>query len=324
MVNRRRFLSALTGSLLTAPLAAEAQPAVKVYRIGYLTSFRLDDPLTQSFRQGLRDLGCVEGRDVVIEGRSADQRPDDLEKLAAELVAAKVDVLVVATGVAALAAKRVTATIPIVMAASADAVTQRIVASLARPGGNVTGMTHLIPGVAPKRLEILKEVLPRLKRTAALWCPEIEVSHVELRYSRAAAERLHLQLEPVAYRANASWNAVAEALRLNLPDALVIFNCPTLPDDAVVDWALKHRLPTISPYASTTLSGGLLSYGTDLYAMARRAAVYVDKILKGAKPGDLPVEQPTKFELVINLKTAKALGLTIPPSLLQRADQVIE
>jgi putative ABC transport system substrate-binding protein len=264
------------------------------------------------------------GGDVVIETRSAEQRYNDLEKLAAELVAAKVDVLVTAAGVAALAAKRVTATIPIVMAASADAVTQGIVVSLARPGGNVTGLTQLSSVLTPKRLDILKETLPRLRRTAALWCPDSAISHVELRESRAAAERLQLQLEPVAYRANASWNTVAESLRRNLPDAIVIFDCPALPDDAVVDWALKHRLPTISAFADVTRLGGLLSYGSDLDAMSRRAAVFVDKILKGAKPADLPVEQPTKFELVINLKTAKALGLTIPPSLLQRADQVIE
>jgi len=228
-MDRRAFLSALSGSFLAAPLAAEAQQAGKVYRIGYLTPFPIDSSLTQSFRQGLRELGYVEGRDVVIEGRSADQRYNDLEKLAAELVVAKVDVLVTAAGVAALAAKRVTATIPIVMAASADAVTQGIVASLARPGGNVTGLTQLSSVLTPKRLEILKETLPRLKRTAALWCPESEISHVELRDSRAAAERLQLQLEPVAYRANASWNAFAETLRLNRPDAIVIFDCPALP-----------------------------------------------------------------------------------------------
>ena len=185
-------------------------------------------------------------------------------------------------------------------------------------------MTSLSPELTPKRLEILKEALPRLKRTAALWCPDSEISHVELRYSRAAAERLQLQLEPVPYRANTSWNAVAESLRHNPPDALVIFDCPVLASGAVVDLALKHRLPTISGFVAVTRRGGLLSYGTDPYAMSRHAAVFVDKILKGAKPADLPVEQPTKFELVINVRTAKALGLTIPQSLLLRADQVIE
>jgi len=314
----------LVVSLTLAPLAVEAQQSGKVYRIGYLTPFPIDGLNAQFFHQGLRELGYVEGRDVVIDGRSAEQRYSDLEKLAAELVAAKVDVLVTATGVAALAAKRVTATIPIVMAGSADPVTQGIVASLARPGGNVTGMTSLNPELTPKRLEILKEALPRLKRTAALWCPDSEISHVELRYSRAAAERLQLQLGPVPYRANTSWNAVAESLRLNLPDALVIFDCPALPFGAVVDLALKHRLPTISGFPAMTRRGGLLSYAADPYAMSRRTAVFVDKILKGAKPADLPAEQPTKFELVINLKTAKALELTIPQTLLLRADQVIE
>jgi putative tryptophan/tyrosine transport system substrate-binding protein len=314
----------LAVGLILAPVAAVAQQARKVYRIGYLTSFPIDDSYAQSFRQGLRELGYVEGRDVVIEGRSSYQRPNDLEKLAAELVAAKVDVIVAGTGVAALAAKRLTAEIPIVMQAASDAVTQGLVASLARPGGNVTGMTKLAPELTPKRLEILKEALPRLKRTTALWCPESQISHVELRDSRMAAERLQLQLEPVPYRANASWDAVAESLRLNLPDALVIFDCPAVPTDAVVDLALKHRLPTISAFEAVSRRGGLLSYGADLDAISRRAAVFVDKILKGAKPADLPVEQPTKFELVINLKTAKAIGLTIPPSVLGRADHVIE
>jgi putative ABC transport system substrate-binding protein len=248
----------------------------------------------------------------------------DLEKGAADLVAARVDVLVLATGVAALAAKRATTTVPIVMTGSADAVTQGIVASLARPGENVTGMTTLTTELAPKRLEILKEAMPRLKRAAALWCPESEISHVELRSSRAAAERLQIQLEPLSYRADGSWNAVAESLRLNRPDALVIFDCPGIPIGEVVDLAFKQRLPTISALTYVISSGVLLSYGADAIAMSRHAAVFVDKILKGAKPGDLPVEQPTKFDLVINLKTAKALGLTIPQSILGRADQVIE
>ena len=320
----RRIGLALMLGLMLAPFVAEGQQAGKVYRIGYLTPFPIEGALAlQPFREGLREVGYVEGRDVVIEARSAELHDNDLEKLAAELVTAKVDVLVAATGLAALAAKRVTATTPIVMAGSADAVTQGIVASLARPGGNITGLTTLTPEVTPKRLEILKEALPRLKKTAALWCPDSEISHVELRYSRAAAERLQLQLEPVPYRASTSWNAVAESLRLNPPEALVIFDCPTLIDGAV-DLALKHRLPAISAFKSATRRGALLSNGTDVRAMSRRAAVFVDKILKGTKPAELPVEQPTKFELVINLKTAKALGLKIPQSLLLRADQVIE
>ncbi len=323
-MDRRTFVGAMGGGLLAAPLAGEAQQAGKVHRIGYLTPFSVDGVIARSFRQGLRELGYVEGQGIVIEDRRAEQRLMDLEKAAAELVAAKVDVVVAATGVAALAAKHVTATIPIVMAASADAVIQGIVASLARPGENVTGLTVLSSELAPKRLEILKEALPRLKRAAALWCPESEISHVELRNSQAAAERLQFQLEPVPYRANVSWNAVAEALRLDRPDALVIFDCPGIPIGEVVDLALKQRLPTISAYTTVVRSGVLLSYGPDTIAMSRRAAVFVDKILKGAKPADLPVEQPTKFELVINLKTANALGLTIPPSLLARADQVIE
>jgi len=245
-MDRRAFITMVGGSMLAAPLVSKAQQAGKVYRIGYLTPFPVDGLIARSFRQGLRELGYVEGRDIVIEARRAEQRPMDLEKAAAELVAARVDVLVGATGVAVLAAKRVTATIPIVMASSADAVVQGIVASLARPGENVTGMTTLTTELASKRFEILKEVLPRLKRATALWCPESEISHVELRHSRAAAERLQMQLEPVPYRADVSWNAVAESLRLNHPDALVIFDCPGIPIGEVVDLAFKQRLPTMS------------------------------------------------------------------------------
>jgi putative ABC transport system substrate-binding protein len=203
-------------------------------------------------------------------------------------------------------------------------VAQGIVASLARPGGNVTGLTALTSELAPKRVEILKEALPRLRKAAALWCPEFQINHDELRHSQAAADKLRLQLEPVAYRQNSSWNAVAEVLRRTRPDALIVGDCTALPYQSVVAVAFEQRLPMISPYADYTRRGGLLSYGADIFAMSRRAAVFVDKILKGARPADLPIEQPTKFELVINLKTAKALGLTIPHSLLQRADQVIE
>jgi putative ABC transport system substrate-binding protein len=311
-------------SVFFAPWAAVAQQAGKVYRIGYLTPFPINSSLAQSFREGLRELGYIEGRDVVIEERSSKQSHKDLENIAAGLVAAKVDVLVTATGVGAIAAKGVTNTIPIVMAASADAVTQGIVASLGRPGGNVTGLTQLSSALAPKRLEILKEALPHLKTATALWCPEIEISHVELRHSQVAAEKLQIQLQAVPYRANAPWNTFAESLRLTPSDALVIFDCPALPGVAIVDLALKSRLPTMGTFVDVTRLGGLLSYGTDYRAMSRRAAVFVDKILKGAKAADLPIEQPTKFELAVNLKTAKAIGLTIPQTVLGRADHIIE
>jgi putative ABC transport system substrate-binding protein len=307
-----------------APFVAEAQQAGKVYRIGYLTPFAVDGSIAQSFREGLRDIGYVDGRDVVIETRSAGQRHNELEKLAAELVASNVDVLVAATGLSALAAKRVTATIPIVIAGSADAVTQGVAASLSRPGGNVTGLTALTAELAPKRIEILKEALPRLRKAAVLWCPEFQINHNELRHTRAAADKLRLQLQPVSYRQDSSWSAVAETIRAGHPDALIVGDCTALPYQSVVDLASEQRLPMISPYADYTRRGGLLSYGADIFAMSRRAAVFVDKILKGAKPADLPIEQPTRFELVINLKTANALGLAIPQTLLLRADHVIQ
>jgi ABC-type uncharacterized transport system substrate-binding protein len=312
---------ALVLMLTTHPI--EAQQPAKVYRIGYLTPFPLGSPIEDLFRQGLRDLGYVEGRNLVIETRSAEQRYGDLPKLAAELVNANVDVIVAATGTTALAAKGATSTIPIVMN-SADAVTQGIIASLARPGGNVTGVTVLSSPLAPKRLEILKEAVPRLRRAAALWCPEFPIQHVELQHTKAAAETLRFGVEFLEYRTPASWETAMTALRANRPDALVLLECPVLPLDAVPAFALQHRIPTMSPYMYVTHRGGLLSYGTNPQAMTRLMAGYVDKILKGAKPADLPVEQPTKFELVINLKTAKTLGLTIPPTLLQRADQLIE
>jgi len=313
----------LTLSLALAPLAAEAQQAGKVYRIGYLTPFALPNPSHEAFRQSLNELGYVEGRNIVIARRSAKGNYGDLPKLAAELVDANVDVIVAATGMTALAAKGVTSTIPIVMV-SADAVTQGIVASLARPGGNVTGVTTLSSQLAPKRLEILKEAIPRLSRVAALWCPAFPINHVELQHTKEAAKALRLHLELLEYRTPASWEAAMTALRANGPAALVVFDCTALPLDAIPVFALEQRIPTLSPYTYITHRGGLLSYGTNTQAMNRLIAAYVDKILKGARPADLPVEQPTKFDLVINLKTAKALGLTIPQSLLGRADEVIE
>jgi len=325
-MNRRAFVTGL-GAVLVAPLGAEAQQAGKVWRIGYLTPFSLRNapPAVNAFNEGLRDLGYIEGRNVVIERRSAELRHDDLPKLAAELVAAKVDIIVAATGMTALAVKRVTSTVPVVMAGSADAAAQGIVDSLQRPGGNVTGLTTLTAELAPKRLEIFREALPGLKTVAALWCPEFPINHTELERVRAAAQAFRFSIVSVEYRTPASWDAVVDSLQRTAPDALFILDCTTLPFDRIAQYALRSRLPTMSPYSGVVSHfGGLMSYGANVAAMSRRAAIFVDKILRGAKPADLPVEQPTTFELVINMKTAKALGLTIPPSLLLRADQVIE
>ena len=311
-------------ALFAAPFGAEGQQAGKVYRIGYLTPLSLSSPTVDAFKQGLRDLDYIEGRNIVIEARTAEQRNDDLPKLAAELVAANVDIIVAATGMTALAAKRVTSSLPIVMAGSADATAQGIVDSLQRPGGNVTGLTALTSELAPKRLQILGEALPRLRTVAALWCPEFPINRIELDHIQEAAKVLRFSVVSVEYRTPGSWDAAAGALRRTRPDALFLLDCTSLPFEKIIQFALQSRLPTITPYAGVSRAGGLMSYGADVAAMSRRAAVFVDKILKGAKPADLPVEQPTKFELVINLRTAKALGLTIPPSLLLRADQVME
>jgi putative tryptophan/tyrosine transport system substrate-binding protein len=323
-MDRRRFLLTSLAGALAAPLAAEAQQAARMYRIGYLTPVPLWTPAAEAFKQGLRDLGYVEGRNIVIEARTANRRDGDLPKLAVELVAANVDIIVAATGMAALAAKRVTSTIPIVMTGSADAVAQGIVDSLQRPGGNVTGLTALTPELGPKRLEILREAIPRARTIVVLWCPEFPNNQVELDYIQAAAKVLRFSITLLEYRTPESWDAAIAVLQRARPDALFLVDCTSLPYPKILAFAIESRLPTMGAYAQITRARGLISYGADIAAMTRRAAVFVDKILRGTKPADLPVEQPTKFEIPINLKTAKALGLKIPPSLLARADQVIE
>jgi putative ABC transport system substrate-binding protein len=272
----------------------------------------------------LRELGYVEGQNIVLNVRAADGRRDRLPVLAAELAATNPDLIVTATGTAALAVKRVTSTIPIVMHGSADAVEMGIVPSLARPSGNVTGLTSLGAVLAPKRLEILKQTVPSLKRAVVYWCPEAPINHVELRHVSAAAKAIGVHLEPVEVRVATTRESLNDAVRRARPDGLFLVDCTTLPLSDIIDFAMEHRLPTITPYPEWARRGVLLAYGPDTAALARRGADFVDRVLKGAKPADLPVEQPTTFELVINLKTAKALGLTIPQSVLVRADEVIQ
>lgn len=229
------------------------------------------------------------------------------------------------TGETAIAVKRGTSTIPIVMASSADAVPQGIVESLARPGGNVTGLTTLSSELAPKRLQLLKELLPRLTRVAALWCPRSPINEIELGHLQAAAAILNLEVQPISYiGTSSSWQEAEQAMRLNRPDALLLLDCTTLPLQAIVDYALEQRIPTMSPYTLVPRAGGLVGYGPNAFDMARTAATYVDKILKGAKPAGLPIELPTRFDLVINAKTAKALGITIPQLMLIRATEGIQ
>ena len=329
MMDRRAFLGALASGLLAAPLAAEGQPAVKVPRIGYLALNPAANPhLHEAFRQGLRDLGYVEGHNVVIESRDAEGKLERLPALAAELVALKVDVLVAQPTVSALAAKQATGTIPIVFPV-AEPVTSGLVTSLARPGGNVTGLSVLAPEMAGKSLELLKQAIPGVSRVAGLWQPGAlpERTTKDMRKeAEVAARALGVRLQFVEARGPDDFDRAFSEMTRARPGALTVLGGSMLFSERrrLVDLVAKNRLPAMYPWREGVEAGGLMAYGPDLADLFRRAATYVDKILKGAKPGDLPVEQPTKFELVINLKTAKALGLTIPQSLLQRADQVIE
>ncbi len=327
MMDRRAFITAMTGTLLAAPLAAGAQPAGKVYRIGVLALAPPDASIGfPALREGLRDLGYMEGKNIIFEYRWPEDKRERLPAVAADLVQLKVDVIVTADPTTTLAAKQATGEIPIVMAVSSDPVADGLVASLARPGGNVTGLSIVGPEFSGKRLELLKEMLPRVSRIALLWSPRLPHHRALLQATEEAARRLGVALQRVeasgrddierAFQAAVKGHAGA---LLALP-AVEFFGIRA----RIAELGLKHRLPTMTHEPGFAKEGGLVQYGPSVSENWRRAAGYVDKILKGAKPGDLPVEQPTKFELVINLKTAKALGLTIPQSLLLRADQVIE
>ena len=316
-------------ALVFAALAAEGQQAAKIYRLGYLGIGSASEGLENLdlFRQGLRELGYVEGRNVALEMRYAEGKPERLPDLAAELVRLKVDVIVTNSGVAALTAKKVTQAIPIVMLFSGDPVRQGLVASLARPGGNVTGLTNVSTELSRKRLEILREMLPRLSRVGVLWCGAIgPVGEQEWAETQAAAKVLGVQLSSLEAPTRDDLASAFASAAKHRVQAILMFDCSRLgPSVAqIVELARKHRLPAMYPYGRYPQAGGLMSYAPSVLDPPRRGATFVDKILKGAKPADLPVEQPTKFELVINLKTAKALGLTIPQSLLIRADETIQ
>jgi putative ABC transport system substrate-binding protein len=329
-VDRRTFIGTLAGSLLAAPLAAEAQQAAKIARIGYLaTNLAANARLHEAFRQGLRDLSYVEGRNAVIEYRDAEGKPERFPAHAAELVALKVDVIVAPGTPAALAAKQATQTLPIVFAAVADAVTSGLVTSLARPGGNLTGLSFFGPELIGKRLEQLKQAVPGVSRVAVLWQPGSVGERTDkemLKEAEVAARALGVRPQFVEARGPADFDRAFSDMTKARAGALTVWSTPMFFNERIrlVDLAAKNRLPAVYQWREIVDAGGLMSYGPDLPDLFRRAATYVDRILKGAKPGDLPVEQPTKYELVINLKTAKALGLTIQPSVLQRADRVIE
>jgi putative tryptophan/tyrosine transport system substrate-binding protein len=317
-------------SLLVASLGGQAQQSqpAKLPRIGYLflQPFAATAHLRDAFRQGLRELGYAEGQNIAIEFRNAEGRPERLLDLATELVRLKVDVIVAAPEASVEAAKHAAKAIPIVMAVSFDPVGRGFVASLARPGGNITGLSTVSPELTGKRLELLKEMIPKLSRVAVIWDAESSRYSDQMKEMRAAAQTLKVRLESVSLSgASPDFEAAVQTVRSGGVEALIVVDSSRAFGQRVqiAAVAAKHRLPALAGFREFAQAGGLMAYGASLPDMHRRSATYVDKILKGATPADLPVEQPTKFELVINLKTAKALGLTIPQSLLVRADEVI-
>jgi putative tryptophan/tyrosine transport system substrate-binding protein len=327
-MNRKIIICVLTTALLSTIPFVDAQQIKRVPRIGLLSPFSPSDTALwhEAFRQGLRDLGWVEGKNISIEYRYAEGRNDRLPDLAADLVHLKVDIIVASVATDAVVAKKATRTIPIVMAAPGDPVATKLVESLARPGGNITGLSQMAPELAGKRLELLKETVPKLSRVAVLWNPEGPTTTLAWEESQLPARQLGLQLHSTEVRSPSDFDKAFEGATKARTDALAVMPSQLFVNNQkrIADFAAKNRLPSIFYLREFVDSGGLMSYGADRSDMFRRAAVYVDKILKGAKPADLPVEQPTKFEFFINLKAAKQIGLTIPPNVLARADKVIK
>jgi putative ABC transport system substrate-binding protein len=328
-MNRRRFLLTSLAGALAATLAAEAQQAGKVWRIGFILTAAENETgyLFKALDEGLRELGYVEGRNVVFERRFANGRQDRLPGLATELVQLKIDVLVTGSNPVIAAVKQVTAAIPVVMAVSRDPVGAGFIANLARPGGNITGLANdPAPEIIGKNLELLKEAAPRVSRVAFLWNPLPPGAGTSKKVVEGAARNLGLAFQSVEVRGRNEFEGAFAAMVRERANGVVVATDPMFvgPRSQVVLLAARSRIPAVYGLKEFAEAGGLMSYGPSIAHQFRRAATYVDKILKGANPGDLPVEEPTKFELVINLKTAKTLGLTIPPSLLLRADQVIE
>ena len=331
-MRRREFFTVL-GVAFAGPLSARAQQPTKIPTIGLLSFVGVQSPDLQSllgpFRQGLRERGYVEGQNIVIEYRSADQKIERLAALAADLVRMKVDLIVAGNTAAARAARQTTATIPIVCFTMSDPIGQGLIASLAHPGGNVTGFSDLSPDLVPKCLALLRETVPRASRVAALFYPDAfsERTGAELLQGAAdAARKLGLELRVARVKQPEDIDRAFSMMMTDRAEAVVVFPGPLtyIERRRIVDLTTQHRLPAVFWRREFVEVGGLLSYGIDYGDQFRRGAAYVDKILKGAQPGDLPVEQPSKFELVINLKTAKALGIAVPPTLLAQADEVIE
>ena len=327
MASRRAFLATMMGGLLAKPLPVGAQQAGKVYRIGFVW----DSPAVwpnalEAFRQGLRDLGWVEGKNIVVEYRWAEGRFDRLPSLMDELVRLKVDLIVAPTSIYTGAAKRATSRIPIVFVSHADPIGSGHVASLARPGTNATGLTIIMSETMAKSLELLKATLTALTQVAVIWDPATPSHAPGLKAVEAVSRTLGLRLQSVAVRSATEFESAFSAIVRERAGAILFLSTPLFMGEAkrLAELALTHKLPTMFGPREHVEAGGLMSYGPDRADLYRRAAAYVDKILKGANAADLPVQQATKFELVINLKTAKALGLTIPQSVLLRADQIID
>jgi putative ABC transport system substrate-binding protein len=327
-VNRREFIALLGAAAAAWPLAALAQQVGKRYTIGIFSAGGADvqAALNSAFFDGLRDLGWVEGKNVVFENRNAENRLERLPELAADLVRLKVDVIAASGTLAPLAVKQVTKTIPIVMTAAGDPLGSGLVASLARPGGNVTGMSLMVPDLGAKRLELLKEVLPRFSRVAVLWNAANPYSALVFKETQAGGRTLGIEVQSLEVRGPEDFDRAFETVRQLRPDALITVEDPLTGSytTRIAEFTARQQLPSLHGIKEFVAAGGLMSYGANIADLFRRAAYYVDKILKGAKPADLPVQQPTKFELVISTKAAKALGLEVPATLLARADEVIE
>jgi len=328
MITRREVLLAIATTLLAMPLPGETQNARKIYRVGYLgnSSASLEPDLVEAFRQGMRDLGYIEGKNLVIEFRWAEGRYDRFASLVTDLIHLPVDVIVTAGTPGTLAAKNATKTIPLVIAVSGDAVGSGLIESLARPGGNVTGLTTMVPELEGKRLELLLEILPKLARITVLKNDANPLMAILFRQTAAAAKSSGVALEAVDIRAVDDFEKAFASIAKARPDAIIVLADRFLlaERERILTFAAKERFAAMYPYREFVERGGLISYSPNYAESFRSAARYVDKILKGAKPADLPVEQPTKFELVVNMKTAKTLGFKIPNSILLRADGVIK
>ena len=329
-LRRREFITLLGGAAAAWPLAARAQTTGKVYRIGMLLpntpAIVARNPRIQAFLQGLRELNWIEGHNVAIEWRFAEGQFQRLATLAAELATIKVDVIVTAAAPAAEAAKEATSTIPVVIIDPGDPVGTGLVLSLARPGGNITGVTSIAPDLAAKRLALLKETVPAITSVAVLFNAAVPPAEIAMMELQVAAQALSLRIQSVAIEGPIGLEKAFATITDERDNGLVVFPDPLTfsNQEAITNFALANKIPALFGAREFVAIGGLISYGPSYAGMFRRGAYYVDRILKGANPADLPVEQPTKFELVINLKTAKALGLEVPPTLIARADEVIE